>query len=244
MWSNEYMKNIAIIGCSGAIGGAFVKNLSSNLPDATIYAVSSKDNPASYTNVFPVCIDYQDENSISQASKTCHASGALDLCVVATGILHTNAIMPEKSLKDISLDKLMQVYLANAAIPMLLAKYFVPLLNVDEVSKFAALSARVGSISDNRLGGWYSYRASKSALNMLIKNLSIEVARKNKNALIVGLHPGTVDSNLSKPFQENVPPGKLFSPEYCVENLLYVLNNLNVSDSGKCFAWDGSEVLP
>ena len=113
-----------------------------------------------------------------------------------------------------------------------------------EESIFAALSARVGSISDNQLGGWYSYRASKAALNMIIKNIAIEISRVNKKAIIVGLHPGTVDSNLSKPFQGNVPYGKLFTPEYSTQKLVEVLKSLTSKQSGKCFAWDGKEILP
>ena len=106
------------------------------------------------------------------------------------------------------------------------------------------MSARVGSISDNKLGGWYAYRSSKAALNMMIKNLSIEVGRRNKKAILVGLHPGTVDSNLSKPFQNNVPAEKLFSPETSVVHLLKVLFNLKLENTGKIYAWDGSEIEP
>ena len=106
------------------------------------------------------------------------------------------------------------------------------------------MSARVGSISDNKLGGWYAYRSSKAALNMMIKNLSIEVGRRNKKAILVGLHPGTVDSNLSKPFQNNVPAEKLFSHETSVDHLLKVLFNLKLENTGKIYAWDGSEIEP
>ena len=126
----------------------------------------------------------------------------------------------------------------------MVAKHFLPKLNKENRSIFAALSARVGSISDNQLGGWYAYRTSKAALNMVIKNAAIEIGRLNKKAIIVGLHPGTVDSNLSMPFQGNVPDGKLFTPEYSVQKLLQVLTNLTSEQSGKCFAWDGTEVKP
>ena len=126
----------------------------------------------------------------------------------------------------------------------MIAKYFLPKLNREKRSIFAALSARVGSISDNQLGGWYSYRASKAALNMVIKNIAIEISRFNKKAIIVGLHPGTVDSNLSKPFQVNVPYGKLFTPEFSTQKLVEVLRSLTSKQSGKCFAWDGQEILP
>ncbi len=117
-------------------------------------------------------------------------------------------------------------------------------MNRENRSIFATLSARAGSISDNQLGGWYAYRASKAALNMVIKNAAIEIGRLNEKAIIVGLHPGTVDSNLSMPFQGNVPDGKLFTPEYSVQKLLQVLTNLTSEQSGKCFAWDGTEVKP
>jgi NAD(P)-dependent dehydrogenase (short-subunit alcohol dehydrogenase family) len=107
---------------------------------------------------------------------------------------------------------------------------------------FAALSARVGSIGDNRLGGWYSYRAAKAALNMLIKTASIEVAWRKKQAIVVGLHPGTVDTNLSQPFQQRVPSNKLFNADDSARKMIDVLQGLTVADSGKVFAWDGSEV--
>ena len=111
-------------------------------------------------------------------------------------------------------------------------------------SVIAILSARVGSISDNRSGGWYSYRASKAGLNMIIKNLSIELRRSNKNLIVTGLHPGTVESNLSQPFQKSIENSKIFSPDYSVSKLSSVIDNLSVSDSGKCYAWDGVEIFP
>ena len=123
------------------------------------------------------------------------------MVLVATGILHDEVFMPEKSLKDLSAEKFIHLFLVNSVLPAIIAKHFIPRLNQKKRSVFAALSARVGSISDNKMGGWYSYRASKSALNMIIKNVAIETARKNEQAIIVGLHPGTVDSNLSRPFQ-------------------------------------------
>ena len=111
-------------------------------------------------------------------------------------------------------------------------------------STFAFLSARVGSITDNNLGGWYSYRSSKTALNQIIKNFSIEIKRSNPNAIFVGLQPGTVKSFLSKPFEKNVKADKLFTPDYSAKKLLKVIDNLKSKDSGKIFAWDGEEILP
>ena len=130
----------------------------------------------------------------------------------------------------------------NTIGPALVAKYFLPKLNRNSRSVFAVLSARVGSIADNRLGGWYAYRASKAALNMIIKNASIEIARKNKQAIVVCLHPGTVDSLLSKPFQSNVPDGKLFSPEFSAGKLLSVVDNLSPDQSGGIVGWDGEPI--
>jgi NAD(P)-dependent dehydrogenase (short-subunit alcohol dehydrogenase family) len=107
---------------------------------------------------------------------------------------------------------------------------------------FAALSARVGSISDNRLGGWHSYRASKAALNMLLRNLAVELGRSHPQAVVAGLHPGTVDTGLSRPFQKGVADGKLFAPAYSAERLLAVLDGLTPADSGGVFAWDGARI--
>jgi len=132
--------------------------------------------------------------------------------------------------------------LVNALGPSLIAKYLLTHMKKDKKTVFAALSARVGSISDNRLGGWYAYRASKAALNMLIKTLAIEYHRRNQQLLIIGLHPGTVDTDLSKPFQRNVTPEKLFTADYSVGQLLSVIDGLIEDDSGGCFAWDGKRI--
>ena len=133
---------------------------------------------------------------------------------------------------------------SNVVIPSLIIKHFHKKMSKEYPSVIAILSARVGSISDNRSGGWYSYRASKAGLNMIIKNLSIELRRSNKNLIVTGLHPGTVESNLSQPFQKSIENSKIFSPDYSVSKLSSVIDNLSVSDSGKCYAWDGVEIFP
>ena len=238
------LKNIVVIGSSGSIGKAFVNLLSLNNSDAKIYAFSRNKVDFNLPNVISGYIDYNSEESISTAAKFCLNTGSIDLVIVATGFLHSENIKPEKSLKDLSYSDFQEVLTANTVLPAIIAKHFIPLLSKDIKSIFSVLSARVGSISDNRLGGWYSYRASKAALNMFVKTVSIESLRNNKNSIIVGLHPGTVDSKLSEPFQANIRQGKLFTPEYSVEKLYDVLNKLTVKDSGKCFAWDGKEILP
>jgi NAD(P)-dependent dehydrogenase (short-subunit alcohol dehydrogenase family) len=229
------MKNIAVIGSSGAIGGAFVTRLALLYPNAVIHGFSRSSSPQ---------IDYQDEASIKQCATLASQDALLDMVIVATGILCDGDILPEKSLKELSAEKFQHLFMANTIVPALIAKHFLPLLNKNSRSIFAVLSARVGSISDNYLGGWYAYRASKAALNMVIKNAAIEVGRRNKQAIIVGLHPGTVDSKLSQPFQSNLATNKLFTPQFSVEKMLRVLDNLNIQQSGKCFAYNGKEVLP
>jgi NAD(P)-dependent dehydrogenase (short-subunit alcohol dehydrogenase family) len=121
-------------------------------------------------------------------------------------------------------------------------KHFAPLMPRDRRAAFAALSARVGSIGDNRLGGWHSYRASKAALNMLLRNLAVELARSHPQAVVAGLHPGTVDTGLSRPFQKGVADGKLFTPEFSAASLMAVLDGLTPADSGGFFAWDGVRI--
>ena len=226
-------QNIVIIGANGAIGNAFTNLLLQKYPNASLFAFSRNGEHN---------IDYSSEDSIAEAAELAAKEKSLDLVIVANGILHEETLIPEKSLRDLSAEKFHRVFEVNTITPALIAKYFLPKLNKEKLSVFSALSARVGSISDNQLGGWYAYRASKAALNMIIKNAAIEVGRRNKQAIIVGLHPGTVDSDLSKPFQGNVADGQLFTPEYSAEKLLSVLENLSVEQTGKCFAWDGKEI--
>ena len=228
-------QNIAILGASGAIGSAFTVLLSKKYPKASLFAFSRNGEHS---------INYSIEGSISEAAERAAKEKPLDLVIVANGILHDDKLMPEKSLRDLSAEKFHRVFEINTITPALIAKYFLLKLNKEKPSIFVALSARVGSISDNYLGGWYAYRASKTALNMIIKNASIEIGRRNKKAIIVGLHPGTVASNLSKPFQSDIADGKLFTPEYSAGKLLEVLESLTPDQTGKCFAWDGTEVLP
>ncbi len=163
--------------------------------------------------------------------------------IVATGILQGDGIAPEKSSRELSADGLARYFAVNTIGPALVAKHFLPLLSRGP-AVFAALSARVGSIGDNRLGGWYGYRASKAALNMIVRTLAIELARTRPEAVCIALHPGTVDTGLSQPFQRGVPPGQLFTPQRSAEALLDVLAGLTPADSGGCFAWDGQRIAP
>ena len=243
------MQHIAIFGASGAIGRAFCDCLAIAYPNATIHAIARKPPAFSHPHIVPHQLDFDDELAIAALIKAISSTQALDSVIVTIGLLHDSKpdaqpIAPEKSLRDITADQLHQYFHVNALLPMMIAKYALPALNKSSPSIFAVLSARVGSISDNRLGGWYGYRMAKASLHMGIKNLSIELQRKNPNAIIVALHPGTVDSELSKPFQKNVAVGKLFSPAFSAQSLLKVLHQLTPKDSGKIWAWDGKEILP
>ena len=238
------LENIAIIGASSAIGQALIQTLSQRNPDASISAFSRTKPNTLPDNVRFFEIDYDDESSIEKAAASVSEDQRLDCVIVTNGILHDDKATPEKSLKDINAEQMAHIFHVNTITPMLIAKHFLPKLDKQKRSVFAALSARVGSISDNRLGGWYAYRASKAALNMLLKTASIEVGRFHNQAIVIGLHPGTVDSPLSKPFQENVGQDKLFTPTFSAEKLCDVIEKATTSDSGQCFAWDGQLIAP
>lgn len=231
----------AVIGASGGIGTAFVQHLQECEQVESICTFSRSKTTFSHPKVRNYQIDILDEDTIESAAKS--VKTPLNLILVTTGILHEEAISPEKALKDLSLQNFEKIFAVNTFGPALIAKHFLPLIPKTERSVFAALSARVGSIEDNHLGGWYSYRASKAALNMIIKNTSIEISRRYKEACIIGLHPGTVDTKLSEPFQGNVEESKLFAPAYATEQMLKVVNSVQPSQSGKIFAYDG-EVIP
>lgn len=224
-----------IIGSTGGIGAALTEKLSLNDTFETVLGFSRKTIPA---------IDVLNEESIASAAEHVRLSElAPTLIIVATGLLHKDGRGPEKSLRELDPEWMIENYRLNAVAPALIAKHFLPLMPRSGRVCFAALSARVGSISDNRLGGWYSYRASKAALNMLIRNLSIEWQRKNPEAILVGLHPGTVETSLSAPFKGN-PEHERFTPSKVADQLLNVLQTLDSNDSGQLFAYDGHIVAP
>ncbi len=192
-----------------------------------------------------VALDVADEAQVEAAAREVAAdTDRLHLVVNAAGVLHEAAagMAPEKRLADVRADTLAASFAVNAFGPLLVAKHFERLLGHRERAVFASISARVGSISDNRLGGWYAYRGAKAAQNMFTKTLSVEWARSRRNVTCVALHPGTTDTDLSQPFQANVPPEKLFSVERTVRQLLGVIDGLVPGDTGRFLAWDGSEI--
>jgi NAD(P)-dependent dehydrogenase (short-subunit alcohol dehydrogenase family) len=231
-----------VVGANGAIGSALVEVLAACPQVESILACSRSPQPSASLKVQPRLVDMLDEASIAAALDGIEH---IDLAIVATGMLHTpGGLQPEKSWRSLDKALLMESFAVNAVGPALLAKHVLPLLPRSGKAVFAALSARVGSISDNRLGGWYGYRASKAALNQLIRTLAIELARGRPHAICVGLHPGTVDSSLSRPFQAGVGEGKLLTPTTAAERLLAVIETLDPASSGQLLGWDGRVIAP
>jgi NAD(P)-dependent dehydrogenase (short-subunit alcohol dehydrogenase family) len=161
---------------------------------------------------------------------------------VCNGVLHNDNIQPEKRLEDFDAQAFLQVITSNTLTPMLWIQKLTPLLTGKSPCKFVLFSARVGSISDNRLGGWYSYRASKAALNMMVKTAAIELARRAKNIKLIAFHPGTTDTPLSKPFQKNVPVNKLFSAEFVAKQLLNIVENTPLDQTASYLDWQGESI--
>lgn len=188
-------------------------------------------------------LDVSDERSL-QAAAARVASGdpALHLLINTAGLLHDDGLRPERRLAEVTADNLLRSYAVNAVGPILIAKHFHPLLAHGERAVLANLSARVGSIGDNRLGGWYAYRAAKAAQNQLTRTVSIELARRAPKLITVALHPSTVATDLSKPFSGNVAGDKLFTPAYAAERLLAVIAGLSTESNGRFYAWDGAEI--
>ena len=224
-----------VFGAGGGLGAAFSSELASHPRVARVYAAARRAAP-------PWQFTLQDEASIAAVVAAAAAEGPLDLVLVATGVLHGAQLRPEKSWRSLDAAALAEAFAVNATGPALIAKHALGHLRRDAKSVFACLSARVGSIEDNRLGGWHAYRASKAALNMLVRTCAVELRQRNPGALCVALHPGTVDTALSKPFQNAVDPAKLFTPAQSARALLGVLDRLTPADSGRLWAWDGQPI--
>ena len=243
-------KTYLIIGGTGGIGKAMIEQLTaSTTQDTLVFATHHKNIPDfEAPNLHWISMDVCDESSIEQAAdiikqQTTH----IDWVINCAGLLHTDTQQPEKALRQMETDFFLQNMQVNALASLLIAKHFKPLLakatrSNDTPAIFATISARVGSISDNQLGGWYSYRMSKAALNMGMKNLSIEWGRSLKDVCVVVMQPGTVNTQLSAPFQSNVADGHLFSPAYSAECLLEVLSNMTATQSGSFVDWAGESI--
>ena len=232
-----------VVGASGGLGAAFTSQLLDCPRVDTVYAWSRRQVAPRDTGLIGDTVDITDEAAIEAAAARL---GDVRLVIVATGLLHDAAtgLAPEKTWRDLDFHKLQRSFAINTIGPVLVAKHVLARFPRDKRAVFAAISARVGSISDNRFGGWYGYRASKAALNQMIRSLSIELGRSRGEAVCVGLHPGTVDTPLSEPFQGNVPGGGLFTPEHAASRLLTVIDGATPADSGNVFAYDGTIIQP
>ncbi|MDQ1310020.1 MAG: family NAD(P)-dependent oxidoreductase [Pseudomonadota bacterium] len=245
--------NVLIQGASRGIGLEFVRQLLAEPQVGRIFAACRSPQTATVLTSLAsgdprlraLALDVSDEESIrAAAAAVLSATPRLHLVINCAGILHDAAsgIAPEKRLADVRPESLIASFAVNAFGPLLVAKHFEGLLAHKERAVFASISARVGSIGDNRLGGWYAYRGAKAAQNMFTKTLSIEWARSRRNVICIALHPGTTDTDLSRPFQANVAPEKLFSSERTVRQLLAVIDGLQPEDTGRFLGWDGAEI--
>jgi NAD(P)-dependent dehydrogenase (short-subunit alcohol dehydrogenase family) len=245
--------SVLVQGASRGIGLEFVRQLLAESRAGRVFACcrtpAAARELAALSAQEPrlrvVALDATDEHSIARAAdQVAAATDRLQLIVNCAGVLHggPTAITAEKRLADVRAGALAASFAVNALGPLLVAKHFERLLAHRERAVFANISARVGSIGDNRLGGWYAYRGAKAAQNMFTKTLAIEWARSRRNVICVALHPGTTDTDLSRPFQANVPAGKLFTPERTVRQLLEIIDRLTPADTGRFLAWDGGGI--
>ncbi|MBC99283.1 MAG: hypothetical protein CME63_16185 [Halobacteriovoraceae bacterium] len=239
-------KNILIVGAGHGIGLSFVTHLSQLYPHAQIFATyrnRDKANPLLNSQLKREHIFNIDPTVDEHIKKlaTDLADIKLDIIINCVGLLHNKeGLAPEKSLKDFSTDNFLEVMRVNTVVTPLLAKYFHKKLNPTK-SYFVTLSAKVGSIEDNRMGGWYAYRASKSALNMVIKNIAIEFQRKRNNCVVLAIHPGTTKTDLSAPFIERTNY-ILHTPDETAQNIVSLFHKMKVDDSGKFISWNGDEL--
>lgn len=240
---NGKIASAAVFGASGGIGAALVRALSASGVQQ-IHAGSRSGDVPEGAGVLPFRFDYDDVASLAGAAERL-AETPPQLVIVTTGVLTLpDGTRPERSYKELDAAAMERAFRLNAIGPALVARHILPLFRRNERGVFAALSARVGSIADNRVGGWHSYRASKAALNMLVRNFAIEMARTHAQFVAVTLHPGTVDTALSEPFQSTLPTGQLTEAAVAARNLLTVIAGLEPNDSGHCFDWRGERIEP
>ncbi len=234
-----------VVGASGGIGGALLAALRLDARYSHVIGLSRR-RPADFNDDDAQTwleADILEAPSLAAAAARVAALGAPTRVIVATGALHGSGLSPEKSLRALNADALAKSFAVNTIGPALVAQHFLPLTPRDRPSVFAALSARVGSIGDNAAGGWYGYRASKAALNMILRTAAIEHARSHPLGVCVAIHPGTVATPLSRPFTGQTPPSRVFTPEVSAGHILRVLDGLGSEATGGFYAWDGA-VIP
>ena len=235
-----------VLGASGGLAQAIIGELMADADIDTVIAVSRNAAPEHFSNgsVTPMWIEteYSEPAMAAVVEQLQSFAGRITRVVICHGILHSETLWPEKRLEDISAESLQTVFQANTVVPVLWLKLLHRLLKSKQRCVVAALSARVGSIGDNHLGGWYAYRSSKAALNMMLRTLSIEYGRRVKNVKIISFHPGTTDTALSKPFQASVPSDKLFTPEFVAERLCGIMAEAEIDGQLSYLDWDNKSI--
>ncbi|MBF7074990.1 SDR family NAD(P)-dependent oxidoreductase [Glaciecola sp. MH2013] len=243
-------KNALVIGANGGIGNEVLRQLVQDEHYETVFSVARSalvGNHANNSKVQHKSMDTADEGEVKSYVDELRSAGKkLDLVICTTGILHQKGegetpLKPEKRLEDMNSAQLAEYFRINSILPAIWLQHLVKVV-AKEKAAIVFLSARVGSITDNSLGGWYGYRASKAALNMLLKTASIEYKRRAANTSLMCYHPGTVDTGLSKPFQANVKPEKLFTPEFTVSQLLSITAELDAEESPFYLDWQGHTI--
>ncbi len=245
------IKTAVIIGGGHGIGLALASRLLSRNPNTQVFVSYRNKNKAEMLEalesehkgrIFIHQIDPSDEGQIEQFAEEIKIKrDEIDLCINAVGTLHDEIAQPEKSLRDIDSASLIHYFKVNSIVTPILAKHFFSLLKHKRPAIFAAISAKVGSIEDNRMGGWYGYRASKAALNMFLKNIALEFQRRNAKTLVLSLHPGTTVTELSKPFIAKTKY-TLHTPEQTADNLLGVIDERDISSNQHFLSWDQTQL--
>ncbi|MDO3721733.1 SDR family NAD(P)-dependent oxidoreductase [Marinobacter sp. chi1] len=246
------MNRIVIAGVSGAIGGAMAEAILDQSPDSRVVGLCRNPDRAAERLQASGKIRFLTWNAeedevpadvLSELEAVMPANEGIDTFIYAAGLLHSEDLFPEKRLEDVSASAMARAFAVNATGFAVLAQALLPWLQHREFKRIAAISAKVGSISDNRLGGWYAYRSSKAALNMLVRTLSVELPRRCKPVACVALHPGTTESALSAPFRQSLAQLQVHKPGETASNLLRVIRNVTAEDNGRFLSWDGTELL-
>lgn len=245
------MKRILIAGVSGAIGRALTEHLLDQYPDCAIVGLCRvpeevREEVAHTQRLHLIPWDAWDETSSDQVVRRLQdifsPKEGLDTVIYTAGLLHSESMQPEKRLEDVGRQNIERSFRVNAFGFLGLVQALVPWLTHRQFKRVVAISAKVGSISDNGMGGWYAYRGAKAALNMFVRNLSIELRRRNRSVACIALHPGTTATSLSEPFQRSLAQLTVHSPRETATNLVKVISSLSEQDNGKFLSWDGAEL--
>lgn len=235
-----------VIGAGGGLGGALCRQWQQNNKVDSVIAVSSRatdhDVKKASSNIEYIKCDYSEAAIAEACERIKTLTDSITRVCICNGVLHNENVWPEKRIEDINLNTLQEVFSINSFIPVLWLKALLPLIKGNADCVVAVFSARVGSIEDNRSGGWYSYRASKAALNMLLKTAAIEFARRASNVKLIAFQPGTTDTALSKPFQAAVKPGNLFTPEFVAQRLVDIMNSQQLDGELSFIDWENKTI--